>query len=101
MAARNEMESAGYLVAELRFDEREGCFHVHSKELPGFHLCVDRIDSAIEEDVGAALEYYFRHIRGITVKAQKAVSPLQLPPERVRPDKSVERFVFTPEFAFA
>lgn len=98
------MQNAEYLVAELKMEARDGCFHFYSEELPGFHLCTDRlVEGDIDQDISSAIEYFFRHARGVVVRVSKAASPLQLLQRAAAqpPKPTQKRFVMTPEFAVA
>ena len=40
-------------------DHRAGCFHAHSPDVPGFHLCADS-SGALKHDIAAALAFFFQ-----------------------------------------
>jgi hypothetical protein len=92
------MDSAGYLVAEIRLEKRDDCLHVFSEELPGFHLAVKTTDRYDETDLCRAVEWYFKTIRKMNIHAERAASPLELLGKRL---EDVRRVVMTPEFAVA
>lgn len=98
-----EMERAGYLVAEIRCEMREDCAHLFSSELPGFHLAVRKTDQFDESEMLAAIQWYFKAMKGLNVRVERAVSPLQFfgGGQAATADRDVRRVVMTPEFAVA
>ena len=96
------MTRVPYLVAEITVAHREGCYHAYSEDVEGFHLCADSL-AALDHDVPAALEFLFRVKHNMIVKAERAASPKELHAGKQtrRRAPEAERFVMTPEFAYA
>ena len=92
-------QNPNYLVAEVRVNVRDGCFHAYSTEILGLHICgQDRNDVLV--DVKAAIRHLFKVNRGEDVTVEWAADPSAIDP-RVVHERVVERFVMQRTFAVA
>lgn len=88
-----------YLVAEVQVDSRDGCFHAHSKEVPGLHICGSSLEDVLS-DLPAAIRHVYKVTKNMDVTVEWAADTSVID-SRVVQENLIARFVMQRTFSAA